>query len=277
MTVRSISVRVPATTANLGPGFDCLGLALDLWNEADLSLEGTGFSVSVEGEGAALPAQRRRQPDRGALFRQYYSSNGLPEPDGVHPSTAATISRAARGLAPAHRPLCLDCWGLPCSTKMLKATRLPGSGPRPDPLVQAEVLHLAAQMEGHPDNAAAARLWRAGRRDRPGNRHAGAQVRPATPFYGDHSPRESIFRPTRRARPLPAAIPIKDAVYNLGRTVLVVEALRNGDLDLLGKVMDDRLHQPYPPGPDPRRRGGHAVGLSIQGSRCGAFPAPAPA
>ena len=111
-------------------------------------------------------------------------------------------------------------------------------------LSQSEVIGLAVELEGHCDNAAAALLgglvvslragesWLARRFDVPPLR--AALVLPA------------LDLPTREARKvLPLSIPRADSVFNTSRAVLVVEALRRGDLDLLGQVMEDRLHQPY--------------------------------
>ena len=74
-----MTIQTPATTANLGPGFDCLGLALDLWNKTTFTLEGTGMRVKVRGEGSGLlPLDDRNLVLRSAL--RLYQSVGAPLP-----------------------------------------------------------------------------------------------------------------------------------------------------------------------------------------------------
>ena len=113
------------------------------------------------------------------------------------------------------------------------------------PLERDQLLEMAIEIEGHPDNAAAAvhgglvvvsgandQGWLVRRFDLPAL--SAALVLPNFDF------------PTHAARAaLPKLVPFGDAIFNMGRAVLVTEALRTGDLDLLGKAMEDRLHQPY--------------------------------
>ena len=223
----SVTVRVPATSANLGPGFDCLGLALDLWNEVEVRLGGPEWRVSVSGEGAG------RLPDGdqnliAAALRRYFRAHGLEAPRGG--------SIACRNRVPCGS-------GLGSSATAAVAGLLAGAA-LTGPVDMESLLPLAAELEGHADNAAAALLgglcvslhtpagWTVRRFDTPALR--AALVLP------------DFDLPTRAARrALPDRVAHADAVFNLGRSVLVVEALRGGDLTLLRAVMDDRLHQPY--------------------------------
>ncbi len=227
-TPRSITVRVPATSANLGPGFDALGLALDLWNETSFEIGGDGITVDIMGEGSdSLPRDAKNMVAR-ALAAFYEKTDG-PLPTGLRihcdnriplgsglGSSAATI---LSGLAGANALL-----ARPASPETL--------------------LSLAADMEGHADNAAAAALgglvvaargagdWITRRYDLPPL--AAAVVVPV------------FHLPTRSARAaLPQSVTLGDAVFNIGRVGLVVEALRSSDFALLRQSMDDRLHQPY--------------------------------
>jgi len=229
MSSTSVSVRVPATTANLGPGFDCLGLTLDLWNRATFTLSGQNIRVKLKGEGKGwLPTDERNPIVRA--FLRFYNAMGKPVPQGLEvicdnqiPLGSGLGSSAAASLA-----------------GLLGANALLG-----EPAGRQEIFSLAVEIEGHPDNAAAA-LW-------------GGLV---VVISQDQHPEvfrfepallkvvvvmlPSVHLPTSTARAaLPKMVPLADAVYNLGRTALVVEALRCGDLTLLGKAMQDRLHQPY--------------------------------
>lgn len=221
-------VCVPATTANLGPGFDCLGLSLDLWNEAEFRLEDSGWSIEIEGEGAReLPLDETNLVLRA--FRHFCAKNGRPAPAGLRVRARSAIP-VGSGLGSSAAAVLLG---------LLGASALCGIS-----LPAESLLGLAVDLEGHADNAAAALLgglsvvlreeggWLARRFDVPALRVALAL--PACDL------------PTAVARQaLPASIPRADAVYNVSRAVLVAEALRAGDLDLLGLAMDDRLHQPY--------------------------------
>ncbi len=225
---QSITVRVPATSANLGPGFDCLGLALDLWNEVRFSLAGEGFTYTVSGEGAE---SLNGQADT-LLAQSFYSvykklgkntppavlaqaKNGIPLASGLGSSAAATVAG------------------------LMGANALLGN-----PLTVSDLLKMAASLEGHPDNAAPA-FW--------GGLVVSAELdneilsqRFDVPALTTVIVRPEVELLTRASRAiLPHSILRADAVFNLSRVTLVVEALREGNLELLAKVMDDKIHQPY--------------------------------
>ena len=222
----TITIKVPATSANLGPGFDALGLALDLWNESILE-PAADFSVQVEGEGSGrLQSGKRNMIIRSAqrLAKQagkelppfhIHCTNRIPLGSGLGSSAAATL------------------------TGLLAASALTGAA-----LSQDELLRLATQIEGHPDNVAPALLG--GLVVSTMNQgHVITRRLTAAPFQ--ISVVVPYFRfPTRQARhALPRQIPMKDAVHNISRAVLVTEAFRAGDLGLLAESIDDALHQPY--------------------------------
>ena len=228
-----ITVRVPATTANLGPGFDCLALALNLYNEADFDVfpsgEGADGSVKIDvtGEGVGVlstggdnlivRAARRLYQEAGQPFPArlaVHCRNRVPLGSGLGSSAAAIVT----GLAGANALL--------------------GS-----PFSAGRILELASELEGHPDNAAAAVLGGlvlvTG-----GKALLARRVEMAPLDLAVVVPEFNL--PTHAARAaLPGQVPLADAVFNAGHAVLVVEALRSGDLELLGQVMEDRLHQPY--------------------------------
>jgi homoserine kinase len=264
MTPRSLTVSVPATTANLGPGFDTFGLALDLWNEAVFCLEGQGIYVDFLGGQALddLPTGSDNMIARA--FTRLYEHQGAPLPPGVHitctnriPTGSGMGSSAAAVLA-----------GLAAANAFL------GS-----PLNQDGLLLLATEIEGHPDNAAAGIFG-----GLTVSLMDGASIltrRFDVPPFAVALAVPKFYLPTRVARAaLPEAVPLPDAVFNISRAVMVVEALRSGDLDLLGRVLLDRLHQPYRfkliPGCIPaqeaaRAAGAKAVALSGAGPGLLAF------
>ncbi|HSL43392.1 MAG TPA: homoserine kinase [Anaerolineales bacterium] len=269
-----ITIRVPATSANLGPGFDCLGLALDLWNDTVMTLA-IEYTVQVTGEG-----KERLVPGENNLIIR--SAQKLAE-------------RVGKRLPPFH----VDCINrIPLSSGLgssaaAKLTGLLGANVLlGKPLTKDEILQLATEMEGHPDNVAPALLGGLvvstldngnvfthkisvdGSLSPMGNFEAPIQVTVVLPDF-----RLS----TREARAaLPEQVPLKNAVHNISRAVLVTEAFRTGDLDLLGKAMTDSLHQPYRismiPGAQAamdaaRRAGAAAVALSGAGPSLIAFSA----
>lgn len=235
--ITSVTVRVPATTANLGPGFDCLGLALNLWNQVTLSTHKAGLKVELVGEGSNdLPADESNLVVKA--IRRVYEVNGKAFPAGLHLRCKNRIPTAS---------------GLGSSAAAILAGLLAANTLLGNPLNVLDLLRLGTELEGHPDNIAAAYL--------------GGLVLVAHPPPVDaplHSPITFLVRKvnvppfsvavavpdvsltTQAARQtLPGQVTFKDAVFNMGRALLVVEALRAGDLDLLGRAMHDRLHQPY--------------------------------
>lgn len=223
-----VHVRVPATSANLGPGFDALGLALALYNEVTAA-EADGVSVTIEGEGAGrLPFGVHNVVARGV--RQAYEAAGRPF-KGVA-LTCVNRVPTARGLGSS-----AAAWvgGLVAGNELLGA-----------PLSREALLALAARAEGHPDNVAAALL---GGLTVSCPLDDGRIATVTLPVPG--GVRWVVLVPevtsaTAEARAvLPPSVPRADAVFNVQRVSLLLAALQSGRLDVLGTALDDRLHQPY--------------------------------
>ena len=219
-------MRVPATTANLGPGFDCLGMALDLWNDVRFSLEGEGIVVTVDGLGAvSFPRDGSNLVARA--FLRLCEEAGRPAPSGLRIHCDVRVPASS---------------GLGSSSTAIVAGLLGANALLGRPFDRDRILDLAATMEGHPDNVAAALLGGltivVQKQDRLLTKrilvpevHVALAV-PDLPFSTDAARAD-----------LPTEVTMADAVFNLQRTPLVVEALRTGDYGLLSQVMDDRLHQ----------------------------------
>lgn len=220
--------RVPATSANLGPGFDCLGLALDLWNETSFSLTGQGLSIEVHGEGQdTLPAEKNNLIIQAAA-RVYETiavdfpsdfaircSNRIPLSSGLGSSAAAVL------------------------TGLMGANTLAGN-----PLSEMEIFHLAMELEGHPDNISAA-LYGGLTLSMMDNGSSTIKQLDCHPFdLIVILPEVSLS--TQDARDaLPKQVDLGDAVFNASHTALTIDALRSGNLPLLRQAMQDRVHQPY--------------------------------
>ncbi len=225
--MKTVRVRVPATTANLGPGFDCLALALALYNTAELSLTEGQTRVEVEGEGAdvlphddhhlTLQAARRALEALGRRPAGFHlrARNAIPPASGLGSSAAAVVAG------------------------LVAANALAGGG-----LSTEDLLALATELEGHADNAAAALLGGL-TAVAPDGRPPLARRLPCADLKVAVALPQVRLRTAEMRRALPEKVPLADAAFNLGRTVLVVEALRQGDYDLLARALEDRLHQPY--------------------------------
>ncbi len=225
---RQVTVRVPATTANLGPGFDCLGLALDLWNETTFTVSGMGIHLQVEGFGRGRVAEDERNLVAQALKR-FYERNAKPLPAGVQIRCKNAIPLGS-GLGSSASAVIAGLMG---------ANALLGSPASPE-----EILTLATEMEGHPDNAAAAVFGGLTAAITTPEGIVARRLEPAPWKAAVIVPQ--IHLPTQTARAaLPAQVNFKDAVFNIGRSVLVVQALQSGDETILARSMQDRIHQPY--------------------------------
>jgi homoserine kinase len=222
-----VHVRVPATSANLGPGFDTLGLALALYNEVT-AREGDGVSVTIEGEGAGrLSAGRDNVVARGV--RQAYEAAGRPF-KGV---TLTCVNRVptARGLG--------------SSAAAWVAGLVAGNALLGEPLSRDALLALAARAEGHPDNVTAAVLGGLTVSCALGDRIAAISLPvPDAVRWVVLVPEVTSATAAARAV-LPPSYPRADAVFNVQRVALLLAALQSQRLDLLGAALDDRLHQPH--------------------------------
>ena len=229
---QKVVVDVPATTANLGPGFDCLGAALDLNNRFSMRrIEGGGerFELIIEGsEGSHLRGGPENLVYRAA--QRVWKAAGL-EPVALEARVRLAVP-PARGLGSSATAIVAGLMG---------ANALVG-----EPLSKEKLLELAIDIEGHPDNVvpsllgglcmtakAASQRWRVVRCE-------------WTPSVKAVVAIPSIRLSTSEARrAMPKAIPVGDAVGNLGALTLLLQGLRTGNGDLISDGMHDRLHEPY--------------------------------
>jgi homoserine kinase len=226
---------VAASSANLGPGFDSIGLALSLYDEIIVETIDSGLIVEVDGEGAGELALGSghlvvRAVERGlaaagvsAPGLKVRCRNAIPHSRGVGSSAAAVVG----GLAAAN--------GLVAQSDST-------------PLGQAQLIQLSSEFEGHPDNAAASVLggavvsWTDRSCDPPGfsavplRLHPDIRLFPAIPEQRSSTAEARVL--------LPAQVSHDDARFNLSRTALLVVALTQRP-DLLMAATEDVLHQPH--------------------------------
>ena len=231
-----IRVRIPATTANLGPGFDCMGLALDLWNSFELHLDiGTGIEVESHGEGEAILPQDGTNLTASILVNEL-KTNGIPVPTRFKIVCHNTIP-CASGLGSSSTATLA---GLLFS----QAIKLAAEGKDPSAIDQEAVLARAVAIEGHGDNVAPALL--------------GGFVIVVPDASGvltqriPHVPMKTVvcvpdfnYLTTEARAALPQSYSKADSIFNIGRAMLVAEALRMGNDELLARAMNDRIHEPY--------------------------------
>ncbi len=223
-------LRVPATTANLGPGFDTLGLALSIWNESEVTLDlrSENITISIEGFGAdTLPADVRNLVVRSANY--LFAVSGQDNP-GLH--------FHCRNLFPGNS-------GLGSSSSAILMGLAGANAWIEKPLSDDLLLSLANEIEGHPDNVTPALL---GGLTMSAVSHDRVLARKVIPFAGWQVgvvvPELEISTKAMRSA-LKRRVTMSDAVFNISRTALVVNAFERGDLELLKQVMEDRIHQPY--------------------------------
>ena len=223
-----VRVRVPATSANLGPGFDTAGLALALYDEVEAAVVPAGLGVRVAGEGADhLPRDARHLVV--ASMRAAFTRMG-GQPAGLEIACTNRIPQS-RGLGSSSAAIC---------AALLAARALVTDGV--DRLDDDAVLQMAQDLEGHPDNVAA--CLRGGLTFAFGTPVAVLRL----DVHPDLAP--VLFVPPTRSSTravrglLPATVPFGDAAANAARAALLPMALTDR-LDLLLSATEDRLHQQY--------------------------------
>jgi homoserine kinase len=223
-----VHVRVPATSANLGPGFDALGLALALYNDVHAE-EADGVTVAVEGEGAGrLPKGADNLVARGA--RLAYEAAGR--------SFEGIALRCVNRVPPAR--------GLGSSAAAWVGGLVAGNHLTGGSLTRDDLLALAARAEGHPDNVAAALLGGLAVSCVAADGRVTAVSLPVPDGLVWVALVPAISASTLEARTaLPSVVPRADAVFNVQRVALLLAGLQARRPDALAAALDDRLHQPY--------------------------------
>jgi homoserine kinase len=225
-----VTVRVPATSANLGPGFDCFGLALDLCNEVIVDTDAEP-GITWEGEGAdELPTDGSDMVSRAIAFvadpvRAQRTANETPPAFSMHGVNRIPLERGLGSSAAA--------------AVAGTAIRYALAGAPAADAAEAS-FDDAAVLEGHADNAAAAAFGGI-------IIVANDTIRRLDPHPDLHPvvlvPGELRLPTADARRALPQKVDRRDAVFNIGHAALAVVALREGDLDLLLVALHDRLHE----------------------------------
>jgi len=225
-----VVVKVPATSANLGPGYDTIGMALDLWSEFTVE-RSDKFEIVCEGEGSYdMPLDETNLVCLGisAAFKaankpvpplKYKLVNRIPYARGLGSSSAAIIGGLLAGLVLAgHR---LSAWG------------------------SEEILNYACEIEGHPDNVAPALYGGIQVGIHTGARWTTERVNLPPGLQCICFSPEFIGKTSVARAALPDMISRKEAVYNIGRVAWLINALSSNNLENLRWGVEDALHQPH--------------------------------
>jgi homoserine kinase len=231
---RRVTVEVPGSSANLGAGYDCLAVALGLTNRVEVEVRGWSrgeIELSIQGEGEdELTADRENRCVQGIEAALREARGEIPEGVGwrIEMHNEVPLSR-----------------GLGSSAAATVAGLVAGNALLGEPLTVPDMLRLATEIEGHPDNAAAAL-------------HGGFVVSAAIEgnvealrFDAPRDLRAVLFVPDLRLSTadmrsvLPEEVPREDAIANLTRLAIGVAGMAIGRFDLLRVVTVDRLHEPY--------------------------------
>lgn len=221
-------VKVPASSANLGPGFDCMGIALKLYCRAEFEITDSGFEIEVTKEGNGYVPQNENNLVYKAMKRLYEKADrkltgirvrldsDIPVTRGLGSSSAAIVSG------------------------LVGANHLLGNIYSDD-----ELLYEAYEIEGHPDNVTPALFggFTISFAERGRVIHSKTDVSQDIKFA---AMLPSFYLPTRKSRSyLPDFTKMKNAVYNISRASMLSAAFVKGDKELLSHCFRDRIHQKY--------------------------------
>ena len=226
---RKATARIPASTTNLGPGFDVLGLALQLYSTVSLEITGSSTEVVVSGvDVEKIPST----PEHIAFqaVESIFQRSGVQQPKGLKLTIANGIP-AIRGLGGS---------GTAILGGLLTANVLCGNM-----FSLSEILNFATAIEGHPDNVAAS-LYGGLVISVQEEEHIHTIQLVCDPALHVVLAIPEFTLSTQKARDiLPKTVDFADAIYNISRSSLLVASIATGKLDMLPLAMKDKLHQPY--------------------------------
>ena len=226
-----IKIRVPATTANLGPGFDCLGLALKLYLNLEIEQIEEGLVIEYQGEGAdkfsskkdtlirksAELVLKKTGQDKSKKGLKIKVFNQIPITRGLGSSASAIIG------------------GIVGAAKLYNIN-----------LTNQEMLELALPLEGHMDNIVPALIGGLTLAYKTGQEEIKwARIKTPRDLRVVVGIPDFTLSTEKMRKALPQKVALPEAVFNLSRSALLVNALQNSDWDVLAEAMEDRLHQPY--------------------------------
>lgn len=222
--MEKVTVKVPATSANLGPGFDCVGIALSMYDTVTFEKRKSG--LTIEG----CPAKYRNKNNLAAL---------------AYNKTAEYMKAPTCGLYINIRTNIPVARGLGSSAALIVAGAVAANALNGGKLTKEELLSVCTEIEGHPDNLAPAIFGGLTASFMDGKTPYTVEYDIA-PCWHFTAVIPNFPLSTKNARAvLPDKIPFRDAVFNISRTAVLLKAFEQGNAEILNKTMHDRLHQPY--------------------------------
>ena len=225
---KKVTVRVPATSANCGPGFDTLGLACNLYNYFTYELIDEGFSLMIEGEGS----EKLKASKNNLAFMSFYKVWDMI----VGAKTGLSISMSNN--IPMSR-------GLGSSSTAIVAGLVAANYLSGKTLSKNELVQLATEIEGHPDNVAPAILGGVTISFVDNGKANSLKFLPLKPFKLVAVVPDMPLATALARKAIPKTVPHQDAVFNTSRASLLVGAMLTGEYQYLRPGLSDRLHQPY--------------------------------
>ncbi len=223
------TARIPASTTNLGPGFDVLGLALQLYSTVTLEITGSKTEVIVSGVDVdKIPSSNEHIAFQAV--ETIYKKSGKSQPKGLKLTIANGIP-AIRGLGGS---------GTAILGGLLTANLL-----CENPFSRSDLLNFASTLEGHPDNVAAS-LYGGLVISVQDDKHIHTiQLKCDPALYVVLAIPEFTLSTQKARNILPKTVDFSDAIYNISRSSLLVASIATGKLEMLSTAMNDKLHQPY--------------------------------
>jgi len=254
-----VRVRVPATAANLGAGFNCLGLALELYNIFEVRECRAGIKIEITGKEKDVLPKNKTNLFLQAAERVFKKCGYVPKGLRIKINSCIPIAR-----------------GLGSSASSIVAGAVAANELCKRKLSCDELIQLCAELEGHADNIVAAFL---GGLTICGFKNRQLFYKKLFVRYGLRAiiaiPKRLTVKTKDAVEVLPKRVPFEDAVFNISRVAFFVSGIMSDELELMGLGMEDRLHQPYRkaliPGLEDvfataKKAGAHGVALSGSGS-----------
>ncbi|VXD23882.1 Homoserine kinase [Planktothrix serta PCC 8927] len=230
-----VTVTVPATTANLGPGFDCIGAALTLYNTLQLSRLETSTNetlrIRVQGTEAAGVQTDESNLAYQAFVKVYQYLGQTPPPIQMEIDLGVPLAR-----------------GLGSSATAIVGGLVGANALAGNPLSQIDILQLAVEMEGHPDNVVPALLGNCQLSVSRGENGPGWEIC-QIPWHSNIVPVLAIpdfeLSTAEARRVLPQTYSRADAIFNTAHLGLLIRGLETGNPEWLRVALQDKIHQPY--------------------------------
>ncbi len=223
-----VAVKIPASTTNLGPGFDVLGMALNLYNIVEMEVSDSGLNIEINGEGADIISRDKTNMVYMSAKKVFDRIGEKVPPLNIKLNNNIPL---ARGLGSS---------GTAIIGGLIAGNIISSAG-----LTEQDILNMAAEIDGHPDNVAASIFGGIVIASMNNGSVAYMKIMPPKPIKVVAVVPDFHLLTTDARAVLPEKVDIQTAVFNIGRASLLVASLATGDFKHLGISTEDKLHQPY--------------------------------